>query len=157
MAETTTERQVSAGGVVYRTQGETIEVALIAVEAKGERRWQLPKGLVGRDEQVEATALREVQEETGLRAETVAPLETIEYWYYGRRGAGQVRFHKYVHFFLMRYLDGDVADHDHEVAEARWVEIGQAAPMLSFPSERKVLAEAAAYLQANINRRGVTP
>ncbi len=146
MTETKTQRQVSAGGVVYRIKAERIEVALIAVAASGERRWQLPKGLVGRDEEPEATALREVREETGLRAEMVTPLETIEYWYYARRGAGRVRFHKYVHFFLMRYLEGNVADHDHEVEEARWVEIGEAARMLSFPSERKVLQEAAAYL-----------
>jgi 8-oxo-dGTP diphosphatase len=157
MAETTTQRQVSAGGVVYRQRDEDIEVALIAVEAKRELRWQLPKGLVGRDEEPETTALREVREETGLRAETVAPLETIDYWYYGKRGTGRVRFHKHVHFFLMRYLEGDVADHDHEVAEARWVEIGEAARMLSFTSERKVLAEAAAYLQGNRNGRSATP
>lgn len=147
MAEVTTQKQVSAGGVVFRQQSDAIQIAVIGVEAKGEQRWQLPKGIVGADEEPEETALREVREETGLLAETVGPLETIEYWYYGRRGASRIRYHKFVHFFLMRYLSGDVADHDHEVTEARWVDIDEAAPMLTFKSEREVVQQAAALLR----------
>jgi 8-oxo-dGTP diphosphatase len=148
MAEVTTKRQVSAGGVLFRRCDSTVEVALIAVDARGEQRWQLPKGLVGVGEEPEETALREVEEETGLLGETVAPLETIEYWYYAGSGASRVRYHKFVHFFLMRYLEGDVADHDHEVMEARWVEIGAALNMLNFKGERAVVAQAAEILGA---------
>jgi 8-oxo-dGTP pyrophosphatase MutT (NUDIX family) len=132
-----TKEQVSAGGVAYRAQDAKIEVALISVGEGG--RWQLPKGLVGRKETPERAALREVREETGLECELVAPLETIQYWYFSKGGARRVRFHKRVHFFLMRYLSGDVADHDDEVNEARWVSIEEAAEMLAFKSERKVL------------------
>jgi 8-oxo-dGTP pyrophosphatase MutT (NUDIX family) len=149
MAEATTRRQESAGGVVYRYRGEEADVALIGVDAKGEQRWQLPKGLVGANEALEQTALREVQEETGLRAEIVSPLETIEYWYYGSGKGSRVRFHKYVTFFLMRYLEGDTADHDHEVTEARWVPIDTAARMLTFKSERKLVEQAAKLLREN--------
>ncbi len=145
MAETT-RRQESAGGVVFRQRDGVTEVALIGVDANGEQRWQLPKGLVSAGEQPELTALREVREETGLVAEIVEPLETIEYWYYGRGGASRVRFHKYVTFYLMRYLRGDTADHDHEVTEARWTPIDEAARMLTFRSERKLLEQAAERL-----------
>lgn len=120
---------------------------MIGVEAKGEQRWQLPKGIVGENEVPGETALREVREETGLLAETIAPLETIEYWYYGRRGGLPIRYHKFVHFYLMRYLSGDVADHDHEVTEARWVDIDEAARMLTFKNERELVQEAAALLR----------
>ncbi|HZI18923.1 MAG TPA: NUDIX domain-containing protein [Pyrinomonadaceae bacterium] len=144
MSSYTTKEQVSAGGVVFRRAGVgRVEVALISVG--GEGRWQLPKGLVGRGESAEEAALREVREETGLAAEVVAPLETIEYWYFskgGRGGAERVRFHKFVHFFLMSYAAGDVSDHDDEVNEARWIEVGEAARLLAFRGERKVLEQA---------------
>src|SRR5437763_4913054 len=135
-----TKKQVSAGGVVFRRQRSKVEVALISVGEEG--RWQLPKGLVGRGESPEETALREVREETGLVCETVAPLETIEYWYFSKGGGRRVRFHKSVHFFLMRYKSGDVGDHDAEVNEARWMEIEEAAEALAFKGERKVLEQA---------------
>ena len=135
-----TKEQVSAGGVVFRRRGASAEVALISVGEQG--RWQLPKGLVGRGESPEEAALREVAEETGLRCEVVAELERVEYWYFSKGGARRVRFHKYVHFYLLRYLSGDVSEHDDEVNEARWVALEEAEGMLAFKGERKVLAEA---------------
>jgi 8-oxo-dGTP pyrophosphatase MutT (NUDIX family) len=139
-----TRDQVSAGGVVYRLSGGTAEVAIIQV---GEDRWQLPKGLIDDGESPEAAALREVREETGLTAEQVAPLDQVEYWYVSGSGERRVRFHKFIHFYLMRYLSGSVADHDHEVNEARWVAIDDAMTMLTFENEQKVVAQAKALIQ----------
>lgn len=147
MSQVTTETQVSAGGVVYRLNGDRLEVALISVGL--EPRWQLPKGTVERDEAPEITALREVREEAGVQAELVAPLDTIEYWYYATRRGDRVRYHKYVHFFLMRYVAGDVADHDHEVHEARWFEIDAAIQQLAFENERKVVVKAREMIAAH--------
>lgn len=135
-----TKEQVSAGGVVYRRRGGGVEVALISVGEQG--RWQLPKGLVGRGESPEEAALREVREETGLECEIVGALEAVEYWYFSKGGPRRVRFHKRVHFYLMRYVAGDVSGHDDEVNEARWVEIEEAARTLAFKGERKALEEA---------------
>lgn len=143
MSAYVTKEQVSAGGVVFRRGGHgggNIEVALISVGP--ENRWQLPKGLVDRGETPEQAALREVKEETGLDAEIVAPLETIEYWYFSKGEAARVRFHKFVHFFLMRHVSGDVSEHDEEVNEARWVEIGEAEQLLAFKGERKLIGRA---------------
>src|SRR5262245_11141902 len=124
MMAVTTKTQVSAGGVAFRLQEGQIEVALISV---GENeRWQLPKGLVGQEEDHETTALREVREETGLETELVQFIDKIEYWYYSGAGAKRIRFHKFVYFYLLRYLGGDVKNHDHEVNEARWIEINEA-------------------------------
>ncbi len=141
MAAVTTQEQVSAGGVAYRQQGGRVEVALISVGEAG--RWQLPKGLVDGGEQPEDAAQREVREEAGLETERLGHLETIEYWYYGKaRGGKRLRFHKFVHFYLFRATGGDVSQHDHEVNEARWVEIEEAVGMLSFANEKKVVEKA---------------
>jgi 8-oxo-dGTP pyrophosphatase MutT (NUDIX family) len=126
--------------VAYRRQGDLVEVALISV-GPGPR-WQLPKGMVMEGEEHEDAALREVREEAGLQTEIVAPLDRVEYWFYATSRGRRVRIHKFVHFFLMRYCDGDVNDHDHEVNEARWVEIERALAMLAFDSDRKLVARA---------------
>jgi len=141
-----TKEQVSAGGVAFRETGGQTEVALISVGEEG--RWQLPKGLVGRGESAERAALREVREETGLACDIVAPLETIEYWYFSKGGPSRVRFDKRVHFFRMGYVSGLVAEHDDEVNEARLVLIEEAAGMLAFKTERKVLEQARGMLRA---------
>jgi 8-oxo-dGTP pyrophosphatase MutT (NUDIX family) len=130
--------QVSAGGVVFRQDPSGIEVAII--RPRGTERWQLPKGLVDPGEPPEQTARREVREEAGVDSDVVAPIETIDYWYVGAdRDGERVRFHKTVHFFLLAFRSGDVADHDHEVAEARWIPIGEAVERLAFRNERQVV------------------
>jgi 8-oxo-dGTP pyrophosphatase MutT (NUDIX family) len=135
-----TERQVSAGGLAVRERAGKVEIALISVGDPP--RWQLPKGLVDKGEKPEAAAVREVREEAGIEADLVAPVETVEYWYQSKAGAQRIRYHKFVHFFLMKYRSGDVRNHDHEVNEARWVKADDAAQMLAFANERKVLAKA---------------
>jgi 8-oxo-dGTP pyrophosphatase MutT (NUDIX family) len=140
-----TVRQRSAGGVAYRRAAGRIEVALIRVGPEG--RWQLPKGIVDRGERPEHTAVREVREEAGIDARIVRSLDVIEYWYVGNDAGGRrVRFHKFVHLYLLEYLGGDVRDHDHEVDEARWVVMSEAEAMLSFQSERKAFNQAVSLI-----------
>jgi len=134
------QNQVSAGGVAFRQRNSQFEVVLVSVGAAG--RWQLPKGLVDPGESFESAALREVCEEGGVKTELVSPIDTIEYWYVGGRDGQRIRFHKFVHFFLLRYLSGDPADHDHEVTDARWIALDQAEAMLAHPSERNILRRA---------------
>ena len=146
MSGIVTKTQTSAGGVVFRRRGARVEVALISVGAGS--RWQLPKGLVGAGESPDEAAVREASEETGLASELIAPIEKIEYWYYATERGARVRYHKFVHFFLLRFLSGDVSDHDHEVNEARWVEIGGAIAMLAFKGERGVVERARGMIES---------
>lgn len=136
--------QLSAGGVAYRFAEGITWVALISVGPKG--RWQLPKGLVDAAESPEVTAVREVREEAGIITELQSLVDTVEYWFVGTDADERVRFHKRVHFYLLRYISGDTQDHDWEVNEARWVPIENAAVMLAFDSERKVVEAARALI-----------
>jgi len=142
-----TREQVSAGGVVFRRRAGRTHVALISVGER--RRWQLPKGLVGAGETFERAALREVREETGLEAELLAPVETVEYWYVSTERGARVRFHKFVHFFLLRHLGGRLSDHDHEVNEARWFEVTEACDALAFANEKRVVESARAMMEGD--------
>jgi 8-oxo-dGTP pyrophosphatase MutT (NUDIX family) len=137
-----TRDELSGGGIVGRwnERGE-LEVAMI-VTHEGQR-WALPKGVVKKGEALAETALREVHEETGLTAELLAELEPIEYWFWWGKAGKKVRFHKKVHFFAMRYLSGDVADHDHEVDDAIWLTIGEAISRASYKGERQLLQQVA--------------
>lgn len=142
--------EISSGGVVCRKRAGRTDVALISV---GEPpRWQLPKGVVDHGEQPEETAVREVREETGVHATIVAPLERIGYWYQRSENGERVRVRKFVHFYLLRYISGNVRQHDNEVLEARWVSLDDAGAMLAFASERAVLVEAAGILRGEPGR-----
>jgi 8-oxo-dGTP diphosphatase len=132
--------QVSAGGVVFRRDEGRVDVVIVAVGSNN--RWQLPKGLVEKDENPEIAAVREAREEGGTNSEVVQHIETVEYWYAGLDGGERVRFHKRVHFYLLRYLSGDTGSHDWEVNEARWVPIDDAPSQLAFENERRVVERA---------------
>ena len=132
--------QVSAGGVAFRISESIVKVALIRTAAEG--RWQLPKGIVDSGETPEQAAIREVREEAGIYCELLEPIDTIDYWFYGNYDGTRKRYHKKVHFYLMRFLEGNIADHDHEVVEVRWVELNSAEEMLAFKSEKELVAMA---------------
>lgn len=135
-----TERQISAGGVVFRKVNDEIEVAPIAV--KGGKVWCLPKGLVGRGESLAEAAVREVREETGLEGVIIGKIDSIKYWYAHKDGDETVRYFKIVHFFLMEYKRGDVKDHDWEVDDCRWFHIDEAIERLEYGSEKAILKKA---------------
>ena len=136
--------QVSAGGVVFRGEKGSVEVVIVSVG--GQNRWQLPKGLVDAGEKPETTAVREAREEGGVSSEIVELIETIESWSAGLDNGIKVRFHKRVHFYLLRYVSGDTKDHDWEVNEARWVPIEDATGQLAFDNEKRVMERAHALV-----------
>ena len=133
-----TARAVSAGGVVLAELRPDAPVALVAHRSvRGSLQWTLPKGAQEPGESVGQTALREVREETGLEAALVGPLDTIDYWFVW--APEQTRYHKFVHYFLMRAVGGDFADHDHEMEDAAWFKPARAREQMSFANERRLL------------------
>lgn len=139
-AKVETLDQISAGGVAFRWQDSDLEIAIVSVKPKF--RWQLPKGIVDPGESPPVTAVREVKEEAGIETDLIKLIETIEYWYRSEQNGRPVRFHKFVHFYLLEYRSGDVSNHDHEVEESRWVSFEEAIETLAFKSEREVVEKA---------------
>lgn len=132
----------SAGGVVLVPIGRQTFVALIEVQDR--RVLALPKGHLEDGEQSVQTAIREVWEETGLRTRSLAPLGEISYWFYSRRQ--RARIAKRVEFFLLEYLSGSPAHHNHEVDGVRLVPLRVASATVSYTGERDVILRAEEYL-----------
>ncbi len=110
MSRVSTRTQVSAGGVAFRKKGSRTEVVIVSIG--NNHRWQLPKGIVNTGESSESAAMREVREETGVETEMIGAIDKVEYWYYSIERGERVRFHKFAHFYLLRYKSGDVRNHD---------------------------------------------
>jgi 8-oxo-dGTP pyrophosphatase MutT (NUDIX family) len=126
--------------VVHRTVDGRLQVLL--VHRRSPRLWALPKGTPDSGETVEETALRETREETGLEVAIERRLGSIRYFFV----RGSTRFHKTVHFFLMRPTGGRLDDHDAEFDEVAWVDVEEALAILNHATERSVVEEAASAL-----------
>ncbi|MEO6350338.1 MAG: NUDIX hydrolase [Candidatus Limnocylindrales bacterium] len=135
-----TARATSCGGIVLRTTDDGLEICLgkLRRERDDSSSWTLPKGTPSDGETVEQTALREVEEETGLDVRINAPVGAIEYFF----TQSGTRIHKTVHFFLMEAVGGSLDQHDREFDEVRWMSIEEARRLLSYPTERQVMEEA---------------
>jgi 8-oxo-dGTP pyrophosphatase MutT (NUDIX family) len=136
----------SAGGIVVRfADGAPQLVVGRRNRSRDGVTWTLPKGTPNPDETTEQTALREVAEETGLEVRIVRPFDSIAYSFV----QGRTRINKTVHYFLMVPTGGDLARHDHEFAEVRWIGFDEAPGLLTFETERALVARAGAAAAAD--------
>ena len=154
MAGLRTATATSAGGIVVRYESDQpwLVVGSRRRERDG-RTWTLPKGTPDPGESREQTAIREVEEETGLKVRITGPLDSIEYWFV----QSGTRIHKTVHYFLMEPTGGDLAGHDHEFEEVRWIRFSEAAATLTFETERALVARATELLADPRRASDATP
>lgn len=129
--------ETSAGGFVLAADGSN-SVALIGRQTRSQRiDWCVPKGHPEGDETLEAAAIREVFEETGIHAEIILNLGFINYEF----SAGRKLIAKTVHHYLMRQTGGELSlDHDpnHEAIEVSWVAVADLDSVLSHENERRM-------------------
>jgi 8-oxo-dGTP pyrophosphatase MutT (NUDIX family) len=157
-------REISAGGVVVKRSPEGWLLAVIeprkdlsSQSAKGKKPSQkvtlaLPKGLVDPGEKPDQTALREVFEETGVRALPVTKLTDIKYVYV-RTWGDKERVFKIVSFYLFQYQSGEIGEIAPEmrieVNRALWIPLEEAASKLSYKGERDAVRRAVEYLETH--------
>jgi 8-oxo-dGTP pyrophosphatase MutT (NUDIX family) len=132
--------------LVRRLRGRW-HLAVIRPRGKEAGVWALPKGLIDAGEGAEATAVREVREETGAQGRALGKLGDVRYVYSWR---GE-RVFKVVSFFLLRWTKGALApEHVHEVAEARWLPLEEAPRLLAYKGEREMAAKALEVLREDL-------
>ena len=132
-------REFSSGGLVIRNMRGRPHLAVVRVR---DEILALPKGHPEEGESMKEAALREVREETGLTGEIEGKLGDVRYWY----ARGGERVFKVVSFYLLRYLSGRIADHDHEVEEALWIPLDEAPRRLAYGGEREMARTALSKL-----------
>lgn len=143
MSPLPTERATSAGGVVVddRDDGQRWVLIIARRNAAGKPQWTLPKGRVEDGESLEQAALREVREETGYSAELHGELGTIDYWFVWR--PDRIRYHKFVHYYLMRTDGSPPGERDDEAECVEWVPVDIALVRLAHRNERNLVRRVA--------------
>jgi 8-oxo-dGTP diphosphatase len=121
----------AAGGVVWRRGPSGVEVAVVHRPHRGD--WSLPKGKLDPDEGWEEAALREVQEEIGLRCRLGRELPPTSY----RDQKGR---EKVVRYWMMEPEGGEFTPND-EVDELRWLIPSAAAELLTYPHDAELVRQ----------------
>jgi 8-oxo-dGTP diphosphatase len=120
----------AAGGLVRRLREDGVPEVLVVHRPRYDD-WSFPKGKLEPGESEEDAAVREVEEETGLRCRLDRELATTRY----RDGRGRP---KSVRYWLMTVVDGRLAA-TNEVDDARFVTVADAAELLSYERDRDLL------------------
>ena len=127
------KREFSAGGVVYKGD------KWLVCKHSGYHKWVLPKGLVEEGESLKSTAIREVEEECGIKTKIIAKIPESEKYVYAFEGT---KIFKQVNYFLMEYVSGDIKDHDWEMEGVEWLSFSEAKKRLDFKGAQKVMDKA---------------
>jgi ADP-ribose pyrophosphatase YjhB (NUDIX family) len=130
--------------VVDRSTGVARAALIARHDRRGRLIWSLPKGHLEAGETAEDAAVREVEEETGIKGRVLAPLGVIDFWFV----ADGRRIHKTVHHFLLAAAGGELSDDDVEVVEVAWFALPDIAGQLAYADERRLLAQVPALLAA---------
>jgi len=143
-SEPAVKKQTSAGGIVYKRKSGVVingkrtepPVEWLVTQHSQHKGWVFPKGLVGdvhQSEHLEDAALREVNEEGGVRAHIVHPVPVkVMYTYTWEK----VTVEKTVYYYLMEYDSGDPKDHDWEMSDAQFVTEKEVKRILTYPSDQ---------------------
>lgn len=149
MKKQKTKREFSGGGVVFR-KDKTGGTKWLVVKHSGYNRWIFPKGLPEEGEGLKGAAVREVEEEAGIKAKIIDKIGSINLFFYQpieEKPGEKERVFKTVTFFLMEHLSGETKDHGWETSEAEWLPCQEARKRLDFKNSREILDKAKEMLE----------
>ncbi len=133
--------QVSAGGIVfkkiYHLGSNIYDLTWLICQHSQHKGWVFPKGFVGdkdKNETNETAAIREVEEEGGIKAKIINPEPIISKYEYQ---FGGVLYKKTVYYFLMEYVSGDPKNHDFEMSDAKFVSQDEVKKTLTYDSDKE--------------------
>ncbi len=130
-------RQFSAGGIVFK-DGKVLLVHNISIKDKKISFWGFPKGHLEEGESSKIAALREVEEEAGIKTEIIGKVGQSKYIFTVK---GEKIF-KVVTVFLMKYLKGEAKPQLSEIIEVKWLSPQEALKTLSFKNDKDLLEKA---------------
>lgn len=136
--------EFSAGGIVFQKKNNDIQI--LVGQHSGHHGWVFPKGLIGdhkEKETKEETALREVQEETGIVGKILQPLTPVTYFYVWEKEKKK----KTVYYYLMEYVSGETKDHDWEMTQVEWLPVEEVDERLTYKTDKQVWQEAKKLLE----------
>lgn len=139
--------ETSAGGIVYKKEDGAL--LWLMVKHSKNHHWGFPKGHIGdieKGESMEEAALREVEEEGGIKAAIIAKVpDKIQYFF--KMNGELIR--KNLYYYLMEYQSGNPQDHDHEISEAIFVTEGALLKTLSFKTDKDAFVKAKALVSSH--------
>ncbi|OGE09246.1 hypothetical protein A3A60_02200 [Candidatus Curtissbacteria bacterium RIFCSPLOWO2_01_FULL_42_26] len=143
------KRVYSAGGIVLRIfapqdksfeqiEGEVGNWKVLVTQHSKHKGWDFPKGHIEVGETSEKAALREVKEETGVKAEIIEKVGQTQYFYWDE-GAKVL---KTVTFFLMKYISDGEATTAFEVSDHKWLKVDEVEGQLTFKDTKALWQKA---------------
>lgn len=148
------KNETSAGGIVYKeltTNNHQPSTVWLICQHSYHKGWVFPKGLIGDKEKyepMEQAALREVEEEGGVKAKIIVPKPIeVSYTYkwtdsaHGKNDDAEYLVYKKVYYYLMEYISGDPKNHDWEMIDARFTSKEEVMKYLSFPSDKEAFSK----------------
>ncbi|MDP2926773.1 MAG: NUDIX domain-containing protein [bacterium] len=137
-------REFSAGGIVYKKEGDQMLWLIRRPKGNSEYRgnlgWTLPKGWIDEGETIEQAALRETAEEAGVRAKIIEKLPSFKVFYTNKEGEKVLKF---ITYFVMEWREDIEEGFGSETEETRWLGQKEAAELLVHKNERDLLEKAA--------------
>lgn len=156
------KHEFSSGCVVFKKQSPLTNYLFLLGKHSGYHKWVLAKGLIEKGETNQQTAIRETEEEMGVKVKILSPkpIYIAEYVYfadfkdpkknkstrrvkkYQEDGGGKIKVFKTVTFYLAQYVSGSPKNHGWEMEDSGWFKYQQALKIMAFKEEKETLEKA---------------